>query len=111
MKYILVLFLILITFLIVFVSMYAISQSRIHRFCNNMNLDRIYNSHRYDVMKRLGNPDLSAFEIKGFDEYHFLFKERKYAIIITYNTNKKAYHIKCKPSNPKIEIFNHILWH
>lgn len=91
--------------------MYVISQSRIDRSCNTINLDSIYNSKRDDVIKNLGEPNQSAFEIKGFDEYHYYFNDRKYALIIVYDINEKVYHIKCMPSNRKIEIFNHILWH
>ena len=61
---------------------------------NGVVLDKsILGSARDDVIKKLGEPKLSALAIKGFDNYQYLINNDDYGLVVHYEKFNEDYFV------------------
>ena len=69
---------------------------------------------RDKIIETIGTSNLSALEVKGFEDYIYEFNGKKYGISLHYELINNRYLVsnyKCIKVEPKIELFDHVLWH
>ncbi|SUD91444.1 hypothetical protein [Psychrobacter phenylpyruvicus] len=82
---------------------------------NGLNLNsNLIGLDRSKVIKTLGEPSHSDLSIKLFEDYSYKFANKRYSVIVKYENRGDYYYVsnvQCLKSNPKFEIFNHVIWH
>lgn len=66
------------------------------------------------IVAKLGHPTNSDLGTKLFDEYIYDFDSKAYGLVVRYTSKGGKYYVssyKCIRLEPKIEVFNHVIWH
>lgn len=74
----------------------------------------IVGTPREVILDKLGTPRHSDLGIKYFDDYSYNLDGKNFAVLIKYEESAGKYQIsssRCLKSQPKIILFNHVIWH
>lgn len=76
--------------------------------------ESIIGTNRSDILLKFGQPESSALEVKGFEEFTFAGNNKKHAVILRYKIEDNTYYVssqKCITVKPRFELFNYVIWH
>lgn len=70
--------------------------------------------NRVMIIAKFGQPEYSALDIKGFEEYSFAQNNKAFAVILRYEYKDDVFYVsnyQCLKAKAKLELFNRVIWH
>lgn len=74
----------------------------------------IVGTPREVILDKLGAPRNSDLGIKSFDDYSYSLDGKNFAVLIRYKESAGKYQVsssQCLKSQPKLILFNRVIWH